>query len=260
MSLSRFTGLFSRLLGREGRSTAPSSTPSLEGTELFFTRRHHSFKLFLTAWNAFEETLTDLEYTLCCDHPFGLYRIRALCTRMATQVFQCVKQLELLDPAPCAVLYERFGQLQKLVADEVYEPESCFRGPLVVPLGQKDQAFRDVCNGTMALIDPGTARLESLREHLKDAVPQGFVITAAGCQHYFQHNGLQSEINRRVQAAGGLEPRSLSRLSRQLADLVEKSPLPDDLRMAVLEAVGRLRDMYAGKSMQLLFRGRVWPP
>ncbi|MBO4300412.1 MAG: phosphoenolpyruvate synthase, partial [Desulfovibrio sp.] len=135
-----------------------------------------------------------------------------------------------------------------------------FRGPLVVPLGQKDQAFRDVCNGTMALIDPGTARLESLREQLKDAVPQGFVITAAGCQHYFHHNGLQSEINRRVQAAGGLEPRSLFRLSRQLADLVEHSPLPNDLRMAILEAVGRLRDQYAGKSMQLLFRGRVWPP
>ncbi|MBE6441791.1 MAG: phosphoenolpyruvate synthase [Desulfovibrio desulfuricans] len=261
MSLSRITGFFSRLVGRGAKDSVLSPPASPDEAERFFARRHHSFKLFLTAWNSFQETMTDLEYTLCCDHPFGLYRVRALCTRMATQVFRCVKQLELLDPAPCAVLYERFNALQKQVADEVYEPESCLLGPLVVPLGQGDHsALRELRSGDTALVDPGTARVESLRAQFPDAVPQGFVITAAGCQHYFQSNGLQSEINRRIQAAGGLEPRSLSRLSRQLSELVEHTPLPEDLRAAVLDAVERLRAIYAGRAVQLLFRGRVWPP
>ena len=257
--MSRLTGFFSRLVGLSGRDKTPSA--SLEDTEQFFIRRHHSFKLFLTAWNAFQESMTDLEYTLCCDHPFGLYRVRALCTRMATQVFQCIRQLGLLDPAPCDILHTRFDQLQKQVSDEVYEPESCLLGPLVIPLGEMDpSALRALHSGDIALVDPGTARLEGLRQQLKDAVPQGFVITAAGCQRYFRHNGLQSEINRRIQAAGGLEPKKLSRLSRQLAELVESSPLPDDLQAAILEAVERLRSLHAGRTMQLLFRGRIWPP
>lgn len=261
MFLSRITGFFSRLVGRDSTKADQSSPASQDAVELFFTRRHHSFKLFLTAWNAFQETMTELEYTLCCDHPFGLYRVRALCTSMATQVFQCIKQLELLDKAPCPTLYQRFGELQKQVAGEVYEPESCLLGPFVVPLGQgKDAALEALCRENMCLIDPGTLRVESLRAQFPEAVPQGFVITAAGCQHYFQSNGLQNEINRRIQAAGGLEPKTLSRLSRQLGELVENTPLPDDLRTAVLEAVGRLRNMYAGCEMQLLLRGRVWPP
>lgn len=261
MSLSRLLGFLTRAARRNDPAASSSSVSPAEEAQRFFALRHHSFKLFLTAWNAFQETMTDLEYTLCCDHPFGLYRVRALCTSMATQVFQCVKQLERLDPAPCAALYERFGQLQKLVADEVYEPESCLLGPLVVPLCQDDaECLLHLRSEGRALVDPATARLENLRGRFPDAVPQGFVITAAGCQHFFQSNDLQSEINRCIQAAGGLAPKHLAKLSKRLGTLVEETPLPEDLREAILEQVRRLRGMYANKPMQLLLRGRVWPP
>ena len=80
MSLSRLLGFFTR----SARRAAASVTASDSEAEHFFALRHHSFKLFLTAWNTFQETMTALEYTLCCDHPFGLYRVRALCTSMAT--------------------------------------------------------------------------------------------------------------------------------------------------------------------------------
>ena len=175
MSLSRLLGFFTR----SARRAAASVTASDSEAEHFFALRHHSFKLFLTAWNTFQETMTDLEYTLCCDHPFGLYRVRALCTSMATQVFQCIKQLERLDPAPCAALYTRFGELQKLVAEEVYEPEACLLGPLVVPLCQDDAScLASLHSEGRVLVDPATARLEKLRPMFPGAVPQGFVVTA----------------------------------------------------------------------------------
>ena len=255
MSLSRLLGFLTRAARRGDPAASSSSVSPAEEAQRFFALRHHSFKLFLTAWNAFQETMTDLEYTLCCDHPFGLYRVRALCTSMATQVFQCIKQLERLDPAPCAALYERFGQLQKLVAEEVYEPESCLLGPLVVPLCQKDAAcLLHLRSEGRALVDPATARLENLRANFPGAVPQGFVITAAGCQHYFQSNDLQSEINRCIQAAGGLAPKHLAKLSKRLGTLVEETPLPEDLKTATLEQVGRLREMFAHKPMRSTIR------
>lgn len=260
MSLSRLLGFLTRGARRGDEAVSSSSVSAAEEAQRFFALRHHSFRLFLTAWNAFQETMTDLEYTLCCDHPFGLYRVRALCTSMATQVFQCIKQLERLDPAPCPALYARFGELQKLVAEEVYEPEACLLGPLVVPLCQDDAGCLAALQSEgRVLVDPATARLEKLRPIFPGAVPQGFVVTAAGCQHYFQSGDLQSEINRCIQAAGGLAPNHLARLSKKLGALVEGTPLPEDLASAILEQVQRLRGL-CNKPMQLLLRGRVWPP
>lgn len=250
MSLSRLFGF----LTRSTKKAAGGAVPDGGEAERFFALRHHSFKLFLTAWNKFQETMTEVEYTLCCDHPFGLYRVRALCTRVATQVFQCIQQLERLDPTPGPALYARFAELQKTVAAEVYEPESCLLGPLVLPLGHGN--LDDA--GEEALVDPATARLESLRGRFPQAVPLGFVVTAAGCQHFFQSGDLQSEINRRIQAAGGFGPEHLSKLSESLGSLVENTFLPEDLAEAVLAEVRALRDR-CQRPMRLLLRGRLWP-
>ena len=250
MSLSRLFGF----LTRSTKKAAGGAVPDGGEAERFFALRHHSFKLFLTAWNKFQETMTEVEYTLCCDHPFGLYRVRALCTRVATQVFQCIQQLERLDPTPGPALYARFAELQKTVAAEVYEPESCLLGPLVLPLGHGN--LDDA--GEEALVDPATARLESLRGRFPQAVPLGFVVTAAGCQHFFQSGDLQSEINRRIQAAGGFGPEHLSKLSESLGSLVENTFLPEDLAEAVLAEVRVLRDR-CQRPMRLLLRGRLWP-
>lgn len=109
-------------------------------------------------------------------------------------------------------------------------------------------------------MDPATLRLEALRGRFPEAVPQGFVLTGAGCRHFFQHGDLQSEINRRIQAAGGLAPMHLAKLSRQLGQLVEATPLPEELSDAILTEVARLRQGCDPASMRLLLRGRVWPP
>ncbi|MCI6333914.1 MAG: phosphoenolpyruvate synthase, partial [Desulfovibrio piger] len=112
MFLSKF---FKRFTSDKKGSSATDGSP-----EHTFAVRHHRFKLFLTAWNKFQENMTSLEYTLCCDHPFGLHRVRALCTSVATQVYQCIQHLERLNPSQCKALYERFDHLQTAVASEVY--------------------------------------------------------------------------------------------------------------------------------------------
>lgn len=250
MFLSRLLAFLKRPTKAAPRSTVSDSP----GTEHFFALRHHSFKLFLTAWNKFQETMTELEYTLCCDHPFGLYRVRALCTSVSTQVFQCIQQLERLDPGPCAALYARFAELQKIVAAEVYEPESCLLGPLVLPLGHPDLAAA----GENGLADPATIRLDALGRRYPEVIPPGFVVTAAGCQRLFLADDVQNEIQRRVQAAGGLGPKHLPRLSDSLAALVESTPLPRELVEAVQEALAELRARCNGPA-RLVLRGRLWP-
>lgn len=221
------------------------------GPERAFALRHHRFKLFLTDWNKFQETITDLEYTLCCDHPFGMYRIRALCTRVATQVFQCIQQLEQLSPGKSPVLLERFAALQAEVSAMVYPTSACaLPGPSVLPLGDP---------GLVGLADPALVRLWGMGKPFEEHLPAGFVLTAAGCRRILQENDLQEEINRRLQAMGGLTPEVLPELEQRLGALVESAHVPPVEREEVLREVARLREKAAGAPMRLVLRGRLWP-
>ena len=193
MFLSKF---FKRFASDKQGTSASDGSP-----EHTFAVRHHRFKLFLTAWNKFQENMTSLEYTLCCDHPFGLHRVRALCTSVATQVYQCIQHLERLNPSPCKALYERFDHLQTAVASEVYPHVPLLEGPYVIPLAEAGRAAE------AHLADKSTARLGELRRQNPDVVPDGFVVTAAGCMSLFAGTGMLEEINRRIQAAGAVFPR-----------------------------------------------------
>lgn len=241
MPLSRLLAFFKR---------SPHGQPESAAPEYAFAMRHHRFKLFLTAWNKFQEVMTELEYTLCCDHPFGMYRVRALCTRMATQVFQCIQQLERLSPGDYTELHARFAALQTEVSAMVYPAAGSLPGAPVLPLGDP---------GLVGLADPAILRLGKMGAIFADVVPPGFVITAAGCRHMLEHDSLQEEINRRIQSVGGLSPKTLPELSESLGALVESVPIPKETAEAVLEQVRRLRAETAGTSMRLLFRGRLWP-
>lgn len=243
--------LFSRLKQLFSRSETPKR--AVGSSEQDFALLHHRFKLFLTAWNKFQETMTELEYTLCCDHPFGSYRVRALCTRVATQVFQCIQQLEKLSPASTPELYKRFGELQAIVAAEVYEDEEAQPGPLMLPLGHPD------LEAMPHLADPSTIRLGQLGRTLAAHVPPGFVMTAPGCMRVFKRKELQEEFSRRVQASGGYATEHLAELSESLRELVESMPLPEDVAEAFLEGVRQLRAQCPQEGMQLLLRGRLWP-
>lgn len=257
--LSRLLSFFSR-----NTSTAAQGTSTGAGTspEHIFAMRHHRFKLFLTAWNKFQEVMTELEYTLCCEHPFGMYRVRALCTKVSTQVFQCIQQFNQLSPNKNTALQDRFAALQAEVSAMVYPSGDCLLGPEVMSLDEYGSMSPEGWHTALRnLTDPATQRLVALREQFPELIPPAFVLTAAGCQHIMQHDGLQDEINRRIQAVGGLNPESLFDLSANLGDLVESVPLPSALTQKILAEVQRLRQnpRLSGGPMRLLLRGRLWP-
>jgi pyruvate,water dikinase len=238
-----------------------------------FAARYHRFKLVLNAWAKLQEVMTEMELALCCVHPFGMQTVRALCTRITTQVFQCIRQLDELAPGRYPELSARFDAIQAEVSAIVYGRPATMDGPLALPFGHPDLALPD-------LADPALTRLGALRAALAPrgasdmstasgmpggGVPDGFIVTAAACQRLFRHQGLQEEIGRRVQASGGIRPDNLLDLSPSIAGLILKADVPAEVAGAVLDALDALRARVAarpgarGRDMRLLLRGRVWP-
>lgn len=231
------------------KKTAASSATRPEDA---FAARYHRFKLFLGAWGKFQELMTELELTLCCVNPFGMQTVRALCTRITTQVFQCMRQLDELAPGRFAALEERFNAVQSEVAALVYGRTDDMDGPLALPLGDPglDSADR---------ADPAMTRLAGLRGALGVRVPEGFIATAAACQRMMRHGGLQEEVSRRVQASGGIRPDNIEGLSSSIRSLILDAPVPDDVADALMDSMRSLRQRTGGVPVRVLLRGRVWP-
>ncbi|MBO4369072.1 MAG: phosphoenolpyruvate synthase, partial [Desulfovibrio sp.] len=244
---------FKRLVERFSKHKKEMDTE--QDAERVFALRHHAFKLFLKSWNKFQETMTAVEYTLCCDHPFGLYWVHELCCSIATQVFQCIRNLEQLDAKPISNLSIHFDALQKAVAHSIYPEAHCPLGQMTLPLG-KGLLQQEVDDG---LLDPATSRLEKLRVHFPDNVPDGFVVTAVGCHHFFGQGDMLKEIARRIQTCGGYVPLHLKKLSRSLGHYIESQTLPSDLKEAVLKEIYALRQRVGHGKYRLLLRGRLWP-
>ena len=238
-----------------------------------FAARYHRFKLVLNAWAKLQEVMTEMELALCCVHPFGMQTVRALCTRITTQVFQCIRQLDELAPGRYPELSARFDAIQAEVSAIVYGRPATMDGPLALPFGHPDLALPD-------LADPALTRLGGLRAALAPrgasdmsttsgmpggGVPDGFIVTAAACQRLFHHQGLQEEIGRRVQASGGIRPDNLLDLSPSIVSLILAAEVPDEVADALMDALSALRKRVAarpdaqGRDMRLLLRGRVWP-
>ncbi|MBQ9537380.1 MAG: phosphoenolpyruvate synthase [Desulfovibrionaceae bacterium] len=244
-----FSKLWNKLVKPKGSAENESDAQRV------FAIRHHAFKMFLTSKNIFQETMTAVEYTLCCDHPFGLYRVQELCSTVAIQVFQCIQHLRRLDPKPCDTLLAKFSELQKIVAAEVYPEIKCPLGPMTLPLGE-ELLKADV--GDMVL-DPATVRLEKLRLQFPQAVPQGFVVTSVAQHHFYGQGDLESELARRTQACGGYGPLHLKKLSRELTELVSAMPMPPEVEAQVVAELNSLRQRLQGEGYKLLLRGRIWP-
>jgi hypothetical protein len=246
MADSGLLGFFRRL-----RRAAPEEE---SGGKAPFAKRHHSFKLFLTEWNNFQTTMTQVEYTLCCEHPFGLHRVHKLCTDAAAQLFQCIRQLQKLDPAPCEILFSRFEELRGIVASvlddsECRAGESCGHAAKLRVLPFDHPQCRIARASFIRLLSPEAG--------IND-IP-GFVVSLSGCRHFFQVNGLYGEIARRVQAAGGPVRARLTKLSRNLSELVRSFPVPDDLAAEIGAEAERLRSALPGRRLLVCLRLWVLP-
>jgi pyruvate,water dikinase len=222
--MGRFRDLLRRLFLRHSiRGTA-----DVEQLRIRFKSRYHSFRLLLEANNKVLEIMADVEQTLLGTRPYGMTYVRAQCTRIATQVWQMIKHLDDLAPKKYAGLHERFRLIREQINEVLDTEPREDEGELVLPLNEIDQDSADQVGDKMA-------RLGELRRRLDLRVPNGFVVTAQGFRTFMEHNQLQTEIDRRVQAAGAERLDDLYDLRTEIQRQIRRAELPGDLQEAILE-------------------------
>src|SRR5208337_3592747 len=84
------------------------------------------------------------------------------------------------------------------------------------------------------------ANVAEIANEIHLPVPGGFVVTSLGYQRFVEHNELQQEIDRRIQAANAENLQDLYSLSADIQQLIIRSSVPKDLETAILEAYAEL--------------------
>ena len=229
-----------------------SKTRQLEDEKERFAARHYRFKLFLNAWNQLQEAMANMEAYLYESRPYSMQALQALCTNLSTQGMQCLRRLSELSEKANADLEQSFERIQHAISESLKEEFAPLHGPLCLPLGHEEL--------TPELCDPAMIRLAYLKAaFISDCVPPGYVFTAAACQMSLLHGGLQEELNRRIQAAGGMKPAHLYELCSTLRDCILQTSLPAAVEDTLLHTVHHLREHTLLPRQRLLWRGRVWP-
>jgi len=240
IKLPRF---FKRLLGKRGENESNSSVQELRAA---FTTRYHNFKLLLTANNKALEIMTDLEKALEGNQPFGMSFVKSRATGVSVNVFRIIKHLDELAPGKYGELYTRFKTIQDRINSSLESRKIPKGDQLVIPFRLIDKNMADQVGNKMA-------NVAEIRNQLGLPVPSGFVISSLAYERFFQHNDLQVEIDRKIQAADSDKIDDLYKLSADIQQLIIRSSIPEDLDQAITDAYKEIENE-AGSGVKVSLR------
>jgi pyruvate, water dikinase len=207
----------------------PEDTADVEALRIDFKERYHHFKLLLNANSNALSAMADMEKALSGSYPFSMSFVRSRCTQVSVNVFQMIQHIEKLAPEKYPTLRERFIDIRHQV-DSVFKAEKQIPDKrLVIP-------FKDIHRDMADIVGNKMANLGEIRNKTHFSVPPGFALSTFACEEFFEHNGLQTEIDRKLQAVDGDDLQVLYQLSSEIQQLINRSRIPEDLQEAVREA------------------------
>jgi len=219
---------------------------NVDALRIDFKDRYHSFKLLLSANHKALEIMAEIEEALHGARPFGMTFVRAACTSVSVNVFSMVRNIEKLAPGKYVELFNRFDHIQKSIDAILTRRKPLADERLVIPLSEVTKDMADFVGSKMA-------NLGEIKNCLKVRVPPGFAITARAYQRFLEHNDLQAEIDRRMQAAETDRIEALYTLSADIQQIIIRAEVPSDLVEAVREAWSAM-ETEAGRKVTVALR------
>ncbi|MEG2172915.1 MAG: PEP/pyruvate-binding domain-containing protein [Desulfovibrionaceae bacterium] len=228
-----FTALLSLLRPRQVQS--PEDCAAEEALRKRVVERCQRFRRLLSSNKSALEGMAEMEESLHGTAPYSMSTVRRVCTRVGTSVFQMVQNLNALSDNAYADLVPSFSRISTAIEDILACPPPHSHGPLVLHLSHMGLENIHEVGGKMA-------NLGEVCSHAGMPVPDGFAVTASAYHLFMAENGLQEEIDRRIQATNIACLDDVFSLSASIQQLIQSAPMPVALEKAITQAV---EDIYA---------------
>jgi pyruvate,water dikinase len=219
---------------------------SIEELREAFKESYNRFRSLLQANNRALDIIAELQTALEGTQPFGMKFVRERCARVSAHVSKIIDDMNNLAPGKYEKLYDRFNDIQSKIDKHIESGGTRHKGPIALRLSEVGKEQADQVGSKMA-------NLGEIRNRLTLKVPDGFVITTAGFQHFMEHNRLLPKIEQRMQYAKLDELEELHALSAELQRIIKAGEIPPDLEAAIGNQY-RLLEQAEGKDVRLAVR------
>lgn len=204
-----------------------------EQARQLLTDRYNHFRLLIQANTSTHEYIAELEESLRGFRPYGMHYVRALCTRISVSTYQMIKHLNELNPGGYSRLFDAYNEIQERISKEIEPVHYSGEGELVLPLNQIGRDQADLCGPKMAM-------LGEAGHNLGLKIPSGFVVSTASFYKFMAVNGMQEEIDRRIQASDFQNRDEVFQVSSSIMSLIMATELPEDVSDAIYTAYDSL--------------------
>jgi len=205
-----------------------------EHLSTLFKDRYLSFRQLLAANSKALTLMAEMERAGAGVHPFGMPFVRSRCTAVGVSVYQMVRHLDALAPGKYGELVNRRETIRgeiRTVAGWITRRRV---GRLVTGLSEIRRADVDDVGSKMANLGEALAEIGAV-------VPEGFVISSTAFDLLIEHNDLEAEVERQIQATEVERTDELFALSSRLQQLIIAAEVPEELAEAVRGAVHELK-------------------
>jgi pyruvate, water dikinase len=217
------------------KTSGKDSEESPDALRSLFTARYLSFRALINANNNALQIMYEMEQALQGSQAFGMAFIRGKCTALSVNVYKIIQSLNEIAPGRYRELFPIFETIQGNLNAILEEHRVFAAGELVIPLKRINKDMADQAGAKMA-------NLGEIMNRVGLPVPEGFVITASAYSRFMEHNGIQEEINRRIQPLRLEDMESLYNASADIQQWIIRSSLPRDLKGALFSAYGALEE------------------
>jgi pyruvate,water dikinase len=200
---------------REGRAQRKVDAQNL------LKARYHVFRSLLAGNNRAVDNLTDISILIRLQgDPASLAR---LIKKLITETAEMVARLDNLTPGK----YQGLWNVQQHLDDTITGKLKALAGPEQVPF---ILPLTGIIAGHKTLIGNKAASLAGLKKKGSFRVPDGFVITLAGCRFFLEHEGLSLKLVHLLARDSATADQHISpATANQVQDLIRKAALPPAL-------------------------------
>ena len=224
--------IWQKLTGRLFKRKSEEQILADKAVVKIFRKRYARFRKLLDANAALADLMAELEVKLSGKSLFGVLYVRHMARKSIDLATRMARSLEAMNPGKHRgldkALAEIEGSIQNLLGDDAGCHDLCAR--LTLPL-------RDVNLSMVDWVGGKCANLGEMAGKADIPTPRGFAVTTTAFHQFMAHENLGKDVQDMLGRIKLDDLEDLASILEELRARVESAPLPDNLTLALEEAL-----------------------
>ncbi len=205
------------------------------------------FQKLLSANNSVLELMADMSEKLSAEYLFDKSYIEQNSRKISEGVSNIVDNLNKLSTNKYKLLDDKIAKISSQIEDLLSRKYKITEDVYTLP-------FEDLSKEMVERFGGKNANLGEVRNNINLPAPDGFAISAYAFKRYMEHNAFLDKIDESLKSISIQNFDELTKVSRQIQDMVVRGEIPDDLKEAIVNSTEILKKKSGNNDLKVSVR------